>query len=164
MTELLSEFSEQSGFPVEIPEKCRQCVTLARFALRYEEFGKGIKEIEEAGLSEDLAQRWVRHAVTVSDMTVDEAEEFVSARELELRANLVARLERMDKGRERQVELAQFILGHCEPGVVKLVSVTPGVDMEAEACGSSKPERVKDPAGAEILRVDRKLAVARAAD
>jgi hypothetical protein len=155
MIEMPGESPERAGIPVEIPEQCQRCITLARFAFRYDELASRIQNIEQAGLSGELTQRWVAHVAEVGEMSSDEAEEFVSAREQQLRDDLVARLAELDKEREQQAMFAQFVIDHCNLGVVKLVSATPGVDMEAEACGSEKPERVKGPGSAEILRVDR---------
>ena len=155
MIEAPRELSERTGFPVEIPDKCRQCITLARFASRYDELCRGIQNIEQAGLSGALTEQWVSKVAEVGNMTSAEAEEFVSAREQQLRDDLVARLAELDKERDQQTMFARFIIDHCESGVVKLASITPDVVMEAEACGSKKPELVRGPKGSEILRVSR---------
>lgn len=164
MIELPGGSHERTGIPVEIPEQCRRCITLARFALRHDELSARIKNIEQAGLSGELTQRWIEHVAKEGEMSTGDAEKFVSAQEQRLRDDLVAQLEKLDKERDQQTMFAQFVIDHCQSGVVRLISATPGIDMEAEACGSQKPERVKGPVGAEILRVDREPVAAKVAD
>lgn len=149
------EFSEQSGIPVEIPEKCRRCVTLARFALKHDELCTKIQQAEEIGLSGALSQHWVDQVAEVGEMTEAEAADFVRINEQRMRAEFMANLERLDGARDNQVSFAQYVLAHCDLGTVELSSVAEGVDMTAEVCGSTAPERVKGFDDVEIVRVTR---------
>jgi len=155
MIEAPREFSEQSGIPVEIPDRCRRCVTLARFALRYDELGVKISHAEGLGLSGGLPQYWADQIANMGDMSKEEATAFVSANEQRMRAEFVEKLGKLDKAREDQISFAQYVLDHCERGLVELTAIGQDITMSAEVCGSTTPERVSGVDGAEIVRVNR---------
>jgi len=150
------ELSEKSGISVEIPDQCRRCVTLARIALTHNRLEDKIQSARREDESGALMQRWIAKTAAVGEMSLAEAEEFVESREAKLKAELAEELGRMDAARTAQVEFARHVIGHCEQGVVRMVSATEGVDMEAEICGSTEPERVRGFTDVEIVRVVRK--------
>jgi len=155
MIEVPQEFSKPAGFPVEIPDKCRRCVTLARFAVKYADLRAKIETAEEVGISGALPSQWADQVAKVGKMSADEAMAFVASHEPELRAEFVGRLNGMDRACGDQISFAEYVIAHCSSGVVSLVSATEGVAMEAEVCGSRTPERVEGFNDIEIVRVNR---------
>lgn len=155
MIEVPREFSERTEFPVEVPNKCRRCVTLARFAAKHADLCAKIEAAEEAGISGVLPSHWTSRVAKVGEMSVDEAAAFVSSHERGLWTEFMEQLNRMDGVRENQILFAEYVIAHCGPGVVRMISATEGVGIEAEVCGSTIPERVQGFEDAEIVRVNR---------
>lgn len=155
MTALSKEFPGRSEFPVEIPSQCRNCITIARAALTHMNLEGKIQRARKEDASGALVQRWVAQAAEVGDMSLAEATEFVESREAQLKSELKEKLANMERACDAQVSIAEYVIDHCERGVVKLASVTEGVAMEVEVCGSTKPEHVLGFDDAEIVRIHR---------
>ncbi|HSW92674.1 MAG TPA: hypothetical protein VLH14_02185 [Patescibacteria group bacterium] len=155
MIEPSREFSEQSRIPVEIPDQCRRCITLARIAFTHDSLEEKIQLARKEDESGALMQRWIAQTAKVGEMSLADAEEFVESREARLKAEFDEELNKMNHARNAQLAFARQVIGHCEHGLVRMVSVTDGVEMGAEVCGSTEPERVRGFSDAEIVRVVR---------
>lgn len=140
---------------VSIPERCQSCVTLARLAISFRGIGKSIEQITEARMSGDLMETWINGVTEAGKMSRNDAKQFIESHGELFEANFLQRLDELDKEREKKLKFAQGVINHCSDGVVLMRPVTPGVVIEAEACGSEEPELVRGVEGTEIVRVRR---------
>lgn len=160
MIEPRGEFSEQ----LEIPDKCRDCVTLARIAFRYSRLSDNLAEATEAGLSGEIVQRWVEEVAKEGGMSQEDAAEFVAHRKPEFMAEFLGRLEGIDGKRDVQLHIAREVVAHCLGGMLTLQSEQNGEHITVEMCGSAKPESLIGVENAQVVRVIRQTATAKVTD
>lgn len=160
MIEPSGEFAQQ----LEIPDRCKRCITLARLAFRHEDIGRKISEVSEARMSGDLERRWVAEAASVGGMTDEEAAAFVASQEPLLTAEFISRLEELDGRREAQLQIARGVIEHCAGGMLTLTTETSEEQVTVEACNSRSSEALQGVPGAHVVRMIRQPIAAKVVD
>lgn len=151
MIESSGEFSQQ----LEIPDRCRRCIALARLAYRHDDIGRKISEVSEARMSGDLERQWIAEAASMGDMTDDEAAAFVASQEPLLTAEFIGKLEQLDRRREAQLHMARGVLEHCNGGMLTLTTETAEELVTVEACNSKNSEALQGVPDAHVVRIIR---------
>ena len=140
---------------LDIPDKCRLCVALARVAAIDAKLARNVDELAKDTLDGPMFDNLAVELAKQLSIPLDEAKKHIEEQRSEVIDKAMQAIARLNGMRAQQMKIGERIIEHCETGVMRFVPVSGPSDTTIEVCGSTAREQVQGVDDAEIVRVLR---------
>lgn len=140
---------------LDIPDRCRLCIALARVAAIDAKLARNVDELAKDTLDGPMFDNLAVGLAGQLNISLDEAKKHIEEQRSEVIDKAMQAIARLNDMRAQQVKIGERIVRHCETGVMRFVPVSGSRDIAIEVCGSTAREQVQGVDDAEIVRVLR---------
>jgi hypothetical protein len=140
---------------LDIPDRCRLCIALARVAAIDAKLARNVDELAKDTLDGPMFDNLAKGLAEQLSITLDEAKKHIDEQRSEVIDKAMQAVARLNGMRAQQAKIGERIVRHCETGVMRFVPVSGEGDIAVELCGSTTRESVQGLGDAEIARVLR---------
>ena len=140
---------------LDIPDRCRLCIALARVAATDAKLARNISELATDSLDGQMFDNLAAQLAKDLNLTLEEARAYIEAQRADVVDSAMLALRKLNTLRDQQLAIGQRIVEHCETGVRQFHPMSGIGDVVVEMCGSTTREAVQGSDEAEIVRVRR---------